>query len=1310
MKRIFLLLLLALASFFSQAQVKLLDYAAPNGSSDVYPTHKDIYGSGGLRTVATITERNAITAERRTLDMIVIVQADHKWYQLKNGLTNSDWVEVTFGGLETDPVWTAAIINYYTKTNLQTSGQALVHWGNVTNAPSFLTSLAHNHGVANSLGSQQFTYGVGDNVRYAGSGNVSVSFDAATKTVTFTGTAGEGADGNNYPSAMNFSTGSGVFTLSRDGLPDLTQNLDGRYSLLGHTHTETDPVWLTDKIFYYTKTNMQTSGSAALHWNNLTNIPAYLLSAPTLQSVTTAGNKTTKSVSVKSLATNKLTADSTGEPDFTLAVFPDIQGMTFGNTDMLNSMFDWVVDNKEYENIKGLIQLGDLTDRSFLVEWPRVATEFDKLDGAGVPYLTVMGNHDYDGGEASMSRLATKYNTYMGESRMGGKSYYGGNYLGSYENYYIKYDVGSVKLLVIGLEFLPRDGALTWAKSICDDNPDRKAIVVTHAYQSAYGELAEDSTLYSGVSYGMSADNSGVEMWNKFVRKCPNIVLVLNGHFIDRNWEGNGYVQRRTAVGDSGNVVQQIFVNYQRDGNGTDPDYNTYGNLGNAYFMKLRISPSKNKIYSSFYSPYFDTYDNRQDSFNLDLPSIQVESAVGTMGGVYTKQVRTQSLYVDSIGKYNVPFVGVDNKLQGTTAMQYKAGVFTAPKINATNLVSQRVVLAGTAGQLTSNANLTYTDALNLGWAGNDELMAVTGNTNTFMREAIYNTSSGSGALAGIRMVNDVSTSLQLAVGSSGSAFVPNGVLIRTNAGVVMNIVTNAGYTRIGTNEVASDSTHTTARFLNNNTTIIGKSLLYNTGKTLQVVGSMSVSGLGGTGTRMVVADADGVISTQAIPSGGGGYTFTGTTSQYTKGDGSYGTFPTAVSSFTNDAGYLTSQYWTLSGSDLYRNSNVTIGGTSIISAKLGIKGAGTTSSTTALSIQNSSATEVFNIRDNGTIYAQSLAGSGTTKMVTVETDGRITIADIPTGGGAGTLQAVLTAGNTSTLTGTVNGWTTYDFHSIGDAIFDGGVAVENNLTVNSGKLSVGTLSPSASSIVDLVSTTKGVLLPRLTATQVAAVSSPANGLLVYETTDHKFAYYNGTDWTLLATMDDIPSYSVPTLLQVLTAGNVANNIALTITGTGSIGAPRVSAANLQAAGTGVANILAPTASTNYDAVMPSKTSGSTQTVAMVSDLTGTEATTASSSTPAPTGDARDNYLDVTALAANATVSAPSGTAANHNRLLLRIKDNGTARTLAWNAIYRGSTDFALPTTTVISKTMYVQFIYNSADSKWDCVGLTNGF
>lgn len=102
--------------------------------------------------------------------------------------------------------------------------------------------------------------------------------------------------------------------------------------------------------------------------------------------------------------------------------------------------------------------------------------------------------------------------------------------------------------------------------------------------------------------------------------------------------------------------------------------------------------------------------------------------------------------------------------------------------------------------------------------------------------------------------------------------------------------------------------------------------------------------------------------------------------------------------------------------------------------------------------------------------------------------------------------------------------------------------------------------------------------------------------------------------------------------------------------------------------------------------------------------ITDRVGTTASSSTPTPTGDSSDLYT-VTALAANATFAAPTGTPTDGQKLLIRIKDNGTARTLAWNAIYR-AVGVTLPTTTVISKTLYVGCIWNAADSKWDVIAV----
>jgi len=53
----------------------------------------------------------------------------------------------------------------------------------------------------------------------------------------------------------------------------------------------------------------------------------------------------------------------------------------------------------------------------------------------------------------------------------------------------------------------------------------------------------------------------------------------------------------------------------------------------------------------------------------------------------------------------------------------------------------------------------------------------------------------------------------------------------------------------------------------------------------------------------------------------------------------------------------------------------------------------------------------------------------------------------------------------------------------------------------------------SASALLDIQSTTRGILLPRMTTTQRNAIASPATGLIVYDTTNNNLDYYNGTQW-----------------------------------------------------------------------------------------------------------------------------------------------------------------------------------------------------
>jgi len=102
--------------------------------------------------------------------------------------------------------------------------------------------------------------------------------------------------------------------------------------------------------------------------------------------------------------------------------------------------------------------------------------------------------------------------------------------------------------------------------------------------------------------------------------------------------------------------------------------------------------------------------------------------------------------------------------------------------------------------------------------------------------------------------------------------------------------------------------------------------------------------------------------------------------------------------------------------------------------------------------------------------------------------------------------------------------------------------------------------------------------------------------------------------------------------------------------------------------------------------------------------------TEVSNATPAPAITATRHTHTITALAAAATFGVPTSSIAltDDNTLLIRIKDNATARALVWNAIFRASSDLALPSTTVVSKTLYLGFKYNVADTKWDLLSLLN--
>lgn len=113
----------------------------------------------------------------------------------KTELQTSGQSSVHFDNVSNKPTTIVGfgITDAYTKTELQTSGQSSVHFGNVSSKPTTLAGYgitdtvitdAFVH-VANSVGTSQFSAVGLDTVRFAAGADLGVTFDPATKTITF---------------------------------------------------------------------------------------------------------------------------------------------------------------------------------------------------------------------------------------------------------------------------------------------------------------------------------------------------------------------------------------------------------------------------------------------------------------------------------------------------------------------------------------------------------------------------------------------------------------------------------------------------------------------------------------------------------------------------------------------------------------------------------------------------------------------------------------------------------------------------------------------------------------------------------------------------------------------------------------------------------------------------------------------------------------------------------------------------------------------------------------------------------------------
>ena len=305
----------------------------------------------------------------------------------------------------------------------------------------------------------------------------------------------------------------------------------------------------------------------------------------------------------------------THQPDidyaYSFAVIGDTQWLSRYSPAKMERIYDWILENKDQKKISYVLGLGDITDAWNTAdkenEWIRAHQYISKLNGV-VPYSLVRGNHDE-------SKYLLKYfanETYMSQ-------FDGFMAQGDIRNFYKTFKLGETDYLLIGLDYSPSDAMLEWANNVVASHPSHKVIVTTHAYHGYDGgHLNPDNVGDSGNTAAPGTDvdtsvnggvavrdhNNGQQIWDKFVSKHPNILLVLSGHTPMEDV----FVLESTGV--HGNTVTQMLV----DAQWMDPQKSGVGMVCMLYF-----SEDGTQMAVEWISTDTGKYYKEMNQFTLDL-------------------------------------------------------------------------------------------------------------------------------------------------------------------------------------------------------------------------------------------------------------------------------------------------------------------------------------------------------------------------------------------------------------------------------------------------------------------------------------------------------------------------------------------------------------------------------------------------------------------------------------------------------------------------------------------------------------------
>lgn len=314
------------------------------------------------------------------------------------------------------------------------------------------------------------------------------------------------------------------------------------------------------------------------------------------------------------------------EKSFSMILVPDPQSYVkfAANQPLFELQTAWIAQNIDRLNIKAALFTGDMVeqngklisagipnenngDQTGRQQWEAVSRALARLDNR-IPYIVAQGNHDIGHITATDRHTVAPQYIYPERNIKFEKALVATcpNWQGVHTMENSAYEIQDKewgKLLIVTLEFAPRDEAIEWAKELTASKrfENHRVILLVHSWLNNRGErIAKEG-------YTLNPCNWAEAVWQKLVYPSKNISLVLCGHTgtapkIEKDVLSTDYSPtsslRTDKAADGHEVVQMMFNSQQGDG-----DWN--GNGGDCWLRILEFLPDGKTISVRTFSPLF---------------------------------------------------------------------------------------------------------------------------------------------------------------------------------------------------------------------------------------------------------------------------------------------------------------------------------------------------------------------------------------------------------------------------------------------------------------------------------------------------------------------------------------------------------------------------------------------------------------------------------------------------------------------------------------------------------------------------------